>query len=559
MNERTFNLAVAGFPYGGNGGMSNEYPGVRNFLLEVARKAKADPRIDEIHHRDFSDTPITMTRNQSVLWARQVGADFLLMVDSDMQPDCELLEDEDAKPFWDTSLDFCIQHFDKGPNVVCAPYCGPPPICNVYVFHWAVDDHSDPNTNWRIEQYTREEAARMAGIQPVAAQPTGLILFDMRAFELTDPEPHYNKLLKDGVPKEDARSVTRPWFYYEYNNVYQSEKGSTEDVTATRDISFAGHLAYERDVIYCNWDAWAGHVKPTVVRKPKVISADQIQAKYRHAVEQKKTSNRKMVFLGAGDEDSPHKERTPLITDSPQNGTPHIPEDAEEDIPNPYGIERIGMYTPECDLVALSALVAEHKPKIAIEIGSWVGESSIAIARSLPKGGRLFCVDHFQGSAHDRTSNFVAEHGRQAVKEAFLKNTKEYRESDLRDKGKIILWEMTDGIARGLSGGFERIDFLYLDADHEYRFVKRQIQDWLPLMAENGIIAGHDYNEYFPGVCRAVQESFKEFTHVPGTNVWWAYARDKRDDRSAEENGKPRREGHEQSESRQGEHIATGD
>lgn len=297
MQDRTFNLGVVSFPYGGNGGISNEYPGVRNFLIEVQKKARKDPRIKEIIHCDISETPITMTRNRAVLWARGVGADFLLMVDSDMQPDCERGEDPEAKPFWDTSFDFCVKHYDQGPNAVCAPYCGPPPVSNVYAFYWARNENDCPNEKGRIVQYTREEASRMVGIQPAAAQPTGLILFDMRAFDLTDPLKYYNELLAQGRPRDEAKLLVHPWFYYEYADIYQSEKCSTEDVTATRDISFHGWLEYGRDCIFINWDAWAGHVKPKVVRKPRPVDSKAMHAQYRHAVETKQTSTEKMIFV----------------------------------------------------------------------------------------------------------------------------------------------------------------------------------------------------------------------------------------------------------------------
>jgi len=57
-------------------------------------------------------------------------------------------------------------------------------------------------------------------------------------------------------------------------------------------------------------------------------------------------------------------------------------------------------------------------------------------------------------------------------------------------------------------------DFVYIDADHTYEMVKKDIELWLPLIKKGGIIGGHDYD--FPeeaagwgGVKRAVDEMFK--------------------------------------------------
>lgn len=57
------------------------------------------------------------------------------------------------------------------------------------------------------------------------------------------------------------------------------------------------------------------------------------------------------------------------------------------------------------------------------------------------------------------------------------------------------------------------VDFVFIDANHDYEYVKEDILAWLPKIKEGGIIAGHDYHEIgdgFPGVYKAVQEIFGE-------------------------------------------------
>jgi SAM-dependent methyltransferase len=53
------------------------------------------------------------------------------------------------------------------------------------------------------------------------------------------------------------------------------------------------------------------------------------------------------------------------------------------------------------------------------------------------------------------------------------------------------------------------LDFVYIDADHHYAAVKRDITAWLPKVRPGGIIAGHDFCN-FPdfGVIKAVLERF---------------------------------------------------
>jgi hypothetical protein len=269
MTPRKLNLLIATFSYGGNGGIRSEVPDVRNYLCQLLLQLKQDPRIGEVHEGEFADTPLTMCRNKAVLTARQWNCDLLLMIDSDMKPDMDVGVQPEAKPFWDTSFDFLYRHYDRGPVVIGAPYCGPPPVENVYVFRWRFLQNDNPNDDaLKLDQYMREEAAERSGIEQVAALPTGLILFDMRAFELTEPKVDGDK----------------PWFFYEYTDRYETQKASTEDVTATREIAFHGQLQLGYNPIHVNWDAWAGHWKPKLVGKPRLLSQDAVSDKYTRAV-----------------------------------------------------------------------------------------------------------------------------------------------------------------------------------------------------------------------------------------------------------------------------------
>jgi predicted O-methyltransferase YrrM len=59
------------------------------------------------------------------------------------------------------------------------------------------------------------------------------------------------------------------------------------------------------------------------------------------------------------------------------------------------------------------------------------------------------------------------------------------------------------------------IDFAFIDANHEYDFVSKDIRAMLPKMKKGGIIAGHDYNMSHPGVLQAVSEAFIETVERP--------------------------------------------
>ena len=254
-------VMIARFPYGGS-----ESADICDWMVGTVLKMKEDPRIHtEIVRCRIDDTPITMGRNRALKQAKEHGVDFLLMVDSDMNCDAyhssnpyPISHLADAKPFWDTSFDFLWNQRQAGiPSAIAAPYCGPPPCENIYVFHWATkaSDIPEDDANISLEQYDRWTAYHMKGITEVGALPTGLFLMDMRALDAIDP----------------------PYTYYEHDEE-ETEKHSTEDVTFTRDMAMRGVK------MYCNWDAWAGHWKRKCVGKPHIITSSQVGAKFKASV-----------------------------------------------------------------------------------------------------------------------------------------------------------------------------------------------------------------------------------------------------------------------------------
>lgn len=70
------------------------------------------------------------------------------------------------------------------------------------------------------------------------------------------------------------------------------------------------------------------------------------------------------------------------------------------------------------------------------------------------------------------------------------------------------------------------LDFVYIDGDHSYKGVKRDIKEAKKIVKEDGIISGHDYehNKDYIGIVRAVNEEFNTFI-VKGVD--WIVFRDR--------------------------------
>ncbi len=260
-------VMIARFPF-----CNVENPDLTDWLVKTVLEMKSDPRVGDILHMKVDDTPITMGRNRACKFALEKGCDLLLMLDSDIKPD---VPEPGARPFWRSSFDFMLQH--NGPCCVAAPYCGMPPHENVFIFHWMKKQTDNPNADLSLEQYTREQATKMAGIQEAAALPTGVFLMDMRALKF----------------------IGLPWFDYEYTDQYQTEKATTEDVYFTRNLSLAGVPQY------CNWDAWAGHHKRKLVGKPKPLTVESVRDQFREAIASGRSSHEKLIDVAGPERPGP--------------------------------------------------------------------------------------------------------------------------------------------------------------------------------------------------------------------------------------------------------------
>lgn len=308
--QMKLNLCLTGLPFSGNGGGQIEHPALRHWFTRTVLDAKADPRIDQIIFFDVAETPVTMARNMIVQRARKEGADVLIMFDSDMKPDSRFGIDPGAKRFFNSSFDFLYSHWKKGPVVIGAPYCSPPPYESPMVFQWTNTMNEQQQSNFKLEMFTRAEVQNRIGFENVDALPTGLIMYDLRVF---DDLPH-------------------PYFYYEYvgdgpcceycgcrKPGPQAEKASTEDVTNTRDIALHFLTKYNYNPLFVNWDAWAIHWKQYAVDKPRLITSDQVGAKLKQAVLDRVRSDEYTTMIG--EDDAADHGITPLHQQYQTNGS----------------------------------------------------------------------------------------------------------------------------------------------------------------------------------------------------------------------------------------------
>jgi hypothetical protein len=88
-----------------------------------------------------------------------------------------------------------------------------------------------------------------------------------------------------------------------------------------------------------------------------------------------------------------------------------------------------------------------------------------------------------------------------------------------RDRPRVELCQ-GDSAAVAYALDFE-VDAVFLDGSHEYEAVKRDIQAWRARLKPGGMLAGHDANDHYPGVARAVRELLPGAEFRPSEDNGW--------------------------------------
>lgn len=156
------------------------------------------------------------------------------------------------------------------------------------------------------------------------------------------------------------------------------------------------------------------------------------------------------------------------------------------------------------------AALAHYRPRLVIEVGSWKGGSAIHMARTMKElgiDGEIVCVDTWLGAPIAWTTepglkpSLRLKGGYPRLYETFARNVIDAGVDDI-----------VTPLPAASDGGFTILkhlgavaDVVYIDADHDYAPVKRDLENYLQLLSPHGVLIGDDFG-CFPGVTQAATE-----------------------------------------------------
>jgi predicted O-methyltransferase YrrM len=122
------------------------------------------------------------------------------------------------------------------------------------------------------------------------------------------------------------------------------------------------------------------------------------------------------------------------------------------------------------------------------------------------------------GVRDGRTTFHLLDHCPELTIYAIDMSIKEFYNKEVanRYKNRLIAIEATSELAADQIAD-NSLDLVFIDANHSYDYVKKDIIKYTPKLKENGLLTGHDID--YPGVNQAVNEMVKQYD--VGPNYVW--------------------------------------
>lgn len=137
---------------------------------------------------------------------------------------------------------------------------------------------------------------------------------------------------------------------------------------------------------------------------------------------------------------------------------------------------------PDCSRDDLPQFFVDMGYKVGAEIGVYKGEFSEKICQA---GLKLYAVDPwrsykgYQLSKSQNRQDFLYDHAQRALA-PYIKN----RFCILVRKSSMESLEDFED---------ESLDFVYIDGNHDFRYIAEDICEWTKKVKKGGIVSGHDY------------------------------------------------------------------
>jgi len=152
-----------------------------------------------------------------------------------------------------------------------------------------------------------------------------------------------------------------------------------------------------------------------------------------------------------------------------------------------------GVHPPVRTLIDIVRSVQKDKMCVA-EVGVYDGNTTIGYIDTIGKhNGKLYAIDWFKGNITSEDEGIHAYNPKREneIYSLFVSNIKKTGYFENMEILKGVSWEVAKSIPD------ESLDLCFIDGDHRYESVLKDIIAYLPKIKSGGIICGHDFDDIF--------------------------------------------------------------
>lgn len=169
---------------------------------------------------------------------------------------------------------------------------------------------------------------------------------------------------------------------------------------------------------------------------------------------------------------------------------------------------------PDCSRDDLPQFFNDRGFKLGVEVGVYRGEFTEKLCKA---GLKVYGIDPYM-QHRDYHANRPGYKDRcEVLYKNVVERMKPYDCEIIRKTSADAVNDFED----------ESLDFVYIDGNHQLKYVIEDIHEWLPKIKKGGIIAGHDY-VYFQGTRIQVREAVDTYTFAYNIKPWYVLGSSKR-------------------------------
>lgn len=159
----------------------------------------------------------------------------------------------------------------------------------------------------------------------------------------------------------------------------------------------------------------------------------------------------------------------------------------------------------------------------AVEIGVREGLNAEVLLRAGVK--KLYLVDNYPEYEETWNDDGKSKPYRKKIDRKFQDGCKQAMLNRLKDyNGQKEFIELSS-IEASNQFAKHSLDYVYIDGDHSYEAVMKDLEAWHCKVKSDGVLAGHDFREdTFPGVVKAVMEFANKYNYKVVKSIdgdWW--------------------------------------